>query len=166
MPWDDGVHINENPPDEQEGVVEHADAFIPLAFPEMWKHGKRGDHRHQMQEQNDIAQEGIGHLLTLDHLKINPRHSIVSEPEEHAHAHEYPKEPDMEGGAARALGIEQESGGGNQQERTLDEVVGSGEGVASWHQHRRRRLGEDQRDQYRDPEFSRYCQGKLLRPLF
>jgi len=72
LPGDDGVYINEDPPDEQEGKIEHADAFIALAFAEMRKHGESGYHGHQMQEQNNVAQEGIGHILTLEDLKVIP----------------------------------------------------------------------------------------------
>ena len=165
LPRDDGVYINENPPDEQQGKVEHADAFIPLAFPQMRKHGQGGDHRHQMQEKNDIAQEGVGHILALDDFEVIP-HPLINKPEEHAQAGQNPEEPDVASGAARARGIGQEGGGGNQQQSALDEVAGNGEGVASGHQLRRRRLGEHQRDQYGDPEFGRYGQGRLLRPPF
>ncbi len=131
----------------------------------MRKHGQSGDHRHQMQEQNDIPQERVRHILTFEDFEVVP-HSLVAEPEEHAHAHQDPEESDVGSGAARARGIGQEGRGRNQQQSALDQVAGNGEGVASWYQHRRRRLGENQRDQYRDPEFCRYGQGKLLRPPF
>ena len=65
LPGDDGVYINEDPPDEQERKVEHADAFIALVFPEMREHGESGDHGYHVQEQDDIAEEGVGHVLTL-----------------------------------------------------------------------------------------------------
>ena len=77
LPGDDGVYINEDPPGEQEGKVEHADAFIALVFPEMRKHGKSGDHRHQMQKQNDVAEKRVGHVLTLEDFKVIP-HPLVS----------------------------------------------------------------------------------------
>ena len=165
LPWDDGVYINEDPPGEQEGKVEHADAFIPLVFPEMRKHGESGDHGHQMQKQNDVAQEGVGHVLTLQDFKVIP-HSLVSKPEEHAHAHEDPEKPDVESRAARTRGIGQEGCGGNEQETAPDEVAGNGKGIASGHEQRRSRLGEHQRDQQRDPEFGECGQGKLLRAPF
>ena len=95
LPWDDGVYIDEDPPDEQEGKVEHADSFIPFIFPKMRKHREGGDHGHQMQEQNNIAQEEVGHVLTLVDFKVIP-HSLVSKPEEHTRAHEDPEEPDVE----------------------------------------------------------------------
>ena len=107
----------------------------------------------------------VGHVLTLEDFKVIP-HSLVSKPEEHAHAHEDPEQPDVESGTARARGIGQEGGGGNEQQSALDEVAGNGEGVASGHEQRRRRLGEDQRYQQGDPEFSACRQGKLPRPHF
>ena len=50
LPGNDGVYIDEDPPREQKGEVEHADAFVALIFPEMRKHGEGRDHGHQMQE--------------------------------------------------------------------------------------------------------------------
>ena len=141
LPWDDGVDINEDPPGEQEGKVKHADAFIPIVFPEMRKHGESGDHGHQMQEQNDIAQEGIGHVLMLEDFEVVP-HSLVSEPEEHAHTHEDPEKPDVKSKAARARNIGQVCCGGNEQKTSADEVAGNGKGTAPGHEQRRSCLGE------------------------
>src|SRR5882762_6004813 len=118
-----------------------------------------------MQKQNDVAQEGLGHVLMLEDFKVIP-HSLVGEPEEHASAHEDPEKPDVESKAARARSIGQVGGGGNEQKAAPDEVAGNGKGIASGHEQRRSSLGEHQRDQQRDPEFGEYGQGKLLRAPF
>ena len=65
LPWNYRIYINKDPPDKQQGEIEHAYAFIALVLPQMRKYCKRSDHRHQMQEQNNVAQERFGNILTL-----------------------------------------------------------------------------------------------------
>ncbi len=101
LPRDDRVDINKNPPRHQKRKVEKANTSIALVVPQMRKHGKSGDHGHQMQKQNNVAQEGVGHVLALEDLEVIP-HSLVHQPEEHAQAHENPEQPDVRSGAARA----------------------------------------------------------------
>jgi hypothetical protein len=52
-------------------------------------------------------------------------HALVNQPEEHAHAHQDPEQPDVEWRSARVR-CWVERRGGNQQEAALDEVAGDG----------------------------------------
>jgi hypothetical protein len=110
------------------------------------EHGKRGDHRHQMQEQNDVSQERIGHILALDDFEVIP-HSLVGEPKNHARAHEDPEEPGVKCGGTRASDIGQERRGRYQQQQTIDKVTDNCEGRASLHEQRSGHLGQRQRYQ-------------------
>jgi len=39
----------------------------------VWLHGKRTHHRHDMQEQNHIAHEWIGDVLTQKNFEVSPQ---------------------------------------------------------------------------------------------
>ena len=152
LPGDDGVHVEENPPNQQESKIKHPDARVAFIFLKMREQGECSHHRDQVQEQNDIAAEGVWYLLALEDFEVVP-HALIAQPEEHAAERENPEGSRTAAGATRGKRVGQKGGGCHQKQNALNPVANNGQGVTAWYDQRRGGLGQHQECQHENPEF-------------
>src|SRR5215475_10861196 len=59
LPWDYGIHIYEDPPDQKKGEIQHPYTAITVVVFQMWQQRECGHHRNQMQEKYNVAAEWV-----------------------------------------------------------------------------------------------------------
>ncbi len=114
LPRDYGIHIEEDPPNQEQSEIECANARVPFVLVEMGKKRESSHHRDQMQEEDDVAGEWVWNFLALENFKVIP-HALITEPEEHAAKHEDPESSRASIRITRSKSVGQESGSRDQE---------------------------------------------------
>src|SRR5271155_1908420 len=87
LPRDYDEKAQINPPDQQEREIQIADVYVQIVALVVRLQCERADHRHGMQEEDYVSDEGIGDALAKVHFKIRPN-ALACEPGEAAQTEE------------------------------------------------------------------------------
>src|SRR5215472_15222142 len=104
---------------------------------------ERGNHRQQVKKEDDITRERVRNISAPNHLEVVPQ-SLVDKPQGHAGRHQNPEETNARKRATRRKNVRRKSNGGDEQQSSLYQIIGDGEGVAPREKERGRDLRQDQ----------------------
>ena len=126
LPRDHHEEVEINPPDQQQRKIQIADVHVQVVALVVRLQGEGADHRYGMQEQNHIADEGIGNALPQIHFKICPD-ALANEPREAAEAKQDPEDAGAFFGSAP---VEDQAAAGKHCRDTLHDVAERGQAAA------------------------------------
>src|SRR5579862_3158817 len=111
LPGEDGVEVEIEPPNQQQGEVERAEASGALIVLEVGLQGESRHHGYKVKEDDDVAAVGVGHILAEEDFPINPE-DLINEPHGDAQSHQ---SPEGFGPAAVVENVQGQGGGAGEQ---------------------------------------------------
>ena len=77
--------IEKDPPSEQHEEIQHAKEDLPALGEEVWPPGNGGDHRHGVEEEDDVKKKRIGNGPVKNDFQERPGELIAGPQEECEH---------------------------------------------------------------------------------